>query len=147
MGRVGGPATRKELHVLCRADPVDHLMSMCAHHGTTFRCNGPLGDQISKCMLLLDRYSDSLLVPRLNLTVKCVASIPIEPYLEYMSDRLQRRRVEGAYIRRQTMHKRKRNKENECVWKDEALRNSVEDVLVERYSYFAFCKRCLGTED
>jgi len=144
---VGGPATKKELHIPCRKDPVDHLMSMANHLQKKFLCSTKnLKAETKRLISTWGRFHQSLLQLGPNMTVKCFNPIPIEPYLEYMSNKLQRRKIESAYIHRES-NKQKRNKENECVWKNEVVRNMVEKILVEEDSYFSYCKTCLGSKN
>ena len=80
------------------------------------------------------------------MTIQCFNAIPVEPYLHFMSDKLQRKRTEATYGHRES-NKRVRRKEDECVWKNDKIRNMVEKILIQKYDYFSFCKECLGSEN
>jgi hypothetical protein len=77
-----------ELHVPCR-DPIDHLMSQCNYLMRTFDCtNVNITRQVERCILDPNRYGDSLGLHK-NITLKCFNPIPIEPYLDYMTQFLR----------------------------------------------------------
>ena len=131
-----------ELHIPCR-EPIDHLMSMCSMLNRAFNCKGNMKLEIRKCMLELNRFND-VLARNVKLDLKCFNPIPIDPYIEYMGDRLQGKRKEGLYIHRDT--NRLRNKDKECIWRMPDIERKVRDILVNDYGFFRFCDVCLGTE-
>lgn len=58
---LGGSDIRKELHVPCRKDPVDHLMSMANHGKKTFNCSAiDLKKEVKRCSMTQDRFHNSL---------------------------------------------------------------------------------------
>ena len=133
---------RIELHIPCR-EPINHLMSMCNMFKKTFNCAGNIELEIRKCMILFDRFNDAL-TRNVKLDLKCFNPIPIDPYIQYMGDRLQRKRKENRYIHRDT--NQIRNKDKECIWKMPDIKRKVRDILVNSYEFFHFCDICMGTE-
>ena len=145
---LGGPALKKELHIPCHTDPVNHLLSMCNHNkrdiwceslnGTTTYIENQIKQWINLCKLSLRRFDNSLLDLRPAVTVKCFTAIPVEPYMHYMSDKLQTKQIQSNYIHRDT-GLQVRDKANECLWQHADLRTKIEEVLVRDYDYFSFC--------
>ena len=161
-----------ELHVPCRFDSIDHLMSQCHHQDIVFDCsaaattNTMLQRQVDRCLMGTNRYDDNLQSPlpheiqqqiqqqiqqkqlQNHWTVKCFDPIPIHPYLDYMGKILQRKRIETSYL-----HQFKNNKsrnhidptsnENECIWERQDLQHQVRQLL-KRIDYYRFCHKCLG---
>jgi hypothetical protein len=137
-----------ELHVPCR-DPLDHLMSMCNFYEYPFACNDNWKENlgVGRCYLFEERFSKRLLsLPHIR-SVSCFPAIPVEPYLRYMGQRLQRRRIEAEFVFRPS--NRPRNKAEECIfWKNNTeLANQVREYLVETKDYFQFCDQCIGSEN
>jgi hypothetical protein len=133
-----------ELHVPCR-DPLIHLMSQCNHEQRLFNCTtDDLRHEISKCLIQLSRFSRAL-GKQQNTNLKCFNPIPIEPYLEYMSKRLQRKRIESDYVHRDT--NTPRNKDLECIWKEPHVANQVRDILLQEYDLYGWCEECMGSKD
>mmetsp|Transcript_23048 Transcript_23048/g.46025 ORF Transcript_23048/g.46025 Transcript_23048/m.46025 type:complete len:375 (-) Transcript_23048:133-1257(-) len=142
-----------ELHIPCR-DPIDHLMSMCAFRRLKFRCNVSnveLQNQVDGCIhTFLKRFSmDMALSP--NFTMKCFSSpSKIDSYIEYMGERLQKKRIQGEYFD-VTSNKFTRHKETECIWEkaNEGVRKRVEEMIFYHISgkYFKYCKDCIGSEN
>mmetsp|Transcript_5694 Transcript_5694/g.12408 ORF Transcript_5694/g.12408 Transcript_5694/m.12408 type:complete len:372 (-) Transcript_5694:501-1616(-) len=154
---LGGPALKKELHIPCRADPVDHLLSKCNHgerrilcsrfrRTTTTQTEEMIKQLIKSCGANEGRFNNRLLDLRPAVAVKCFTAIPVEPYMQYMSDKLQTRRIQFNYVHRDT-GPRVRNKANECLWQDPALWAKIKEVLVREVNYFSFCQQCLGSEE
>jgi len=151
-----------ELHVPCR-DPIDHLMSMCAFRNQNFRCNvsnKELQIQVDGCILHnLNRFSIDM-APSPNFTMKCFSSpSKIDSYIEYMGERLQKKRIQGEYFD-VTSNKFTRHKETECIWKkaNEGVRIRLEEIIFNHTStyvgpkqvlskYFKYCKYCIGSEN
>jgi hypothetical protein len=133
-----------ELHVPCR-DPLTHLMSQCNHKEMIFNCTTDnLPVEINKCLLQTNRFSRDL--EKLNNTnIKCFNPIPIEPYLEYMSERLQRKRIENTYVHRDSNGPHK--KEDECIWYLPDIANQVRAIMLERHDLYGWCNTCLGSKD
>jgi hypothetical protein len=71
--------------------------------------------------------------------------VPIEPYLEYMDQFLQRKRIETQYIHRESSYS-PRNKATECIWKNDDVANRVLKIL-QTYDYYGWCQECLGSEN
>jgi len=100
-------------------------------------------------MLTLERFNDEL-ARNMKLDLKCFNPIPIDPYIQYMGDRLQRKRIENRYIHRDTNEVR--NKDMECIWKMPDIERKVRDILVNSHGsqmgngFFHFCDVCMGTE-
>lgn len=144
------PLWPMELHVPCR-DPLDHFMSQCNHKGIEWNCEDDtwnqdsttLWDQIDACLVGMDRFN--FLLTRIDqLQLKCFTPIPIEPYLEYMDQYLQRKRIPMPYIHRSS--NTPRIKATECIWKNTALAERVLKYL-RGYDYYRWCQECLGTEN
>jgi hypothetical protein len=133
-----------ELHVPCR-NPVDHLMSNCNHRKKVFDCNADLSSEINKCLPNNGRFSAKLESSFANIHLKCFDfRKTFHEYIEYMGERLQRKRIQSQYVHRESNPPR--NKTNECVWNSHVY-EAVEAYLVENYDYYRFCNRCIGSED
>jgi hypothetical protein len=133
-----------ELHVPCR-DPLIHLMSQCNHQRSHFNCTtDDLPHEISKCMIGISRFSRAL-EKQQNINLKCFNPIPIDPYLEYMSERLQRKRIVSTYVHRDT--NRPRNKDLECIWNEPDVANQVRDIMLQEYDFYGWCEECMGSKD
>jgi hypothetical protein len=131
-----------ELHLPCR-DPVDHFMSWCNYKGHKFDCNGSIEEQLQKCHVyeVNERFSKKLAS---QMTVKCFDfKKSFNDYIEYMGQFLQERRNPVDYFHRPT--NKKRNKKEECIWKDPKLMDDVSNILKRKYDYFKFCDECLGS--
>ena len=159
-----------ELHVPCR-DPIDHILSQCNHRGRKFNCTsvssavkrqnnatgggggdavvGAIQREVLKCLVDFARFSPKLLrLP--NTTVKCFDPIPADRYVDYMSSRLQRKRVENDYIQRDS--NRSRNKTRECLHPtspqyDASITDLVRRTVIQHNSYYGFCDQCKGTKN
>ena len=137
-----------ELHLPCR-DPIDHLMSQCNYREISFNCeNGSekkLIESIESCLLFPDRFGYNLTKLE-NVHVKCYDfRQQFSTYMDYISGKLQPRRLVSEYVQRET--NRHREKENECIWKDKGLMQRVEKYLVKNVEYYKFCKECLGSDN
>ena len=135
-----------ELHIPCR-DPVDHLMSQCNMQKLQFDCSQPLEHEVSKCELgwNLNRYGDGRAS---KFDVKCYRfEQQFTGYLQYMSHRLQKRRKQVNYTFRAT--NKPRSPAEECIFSPEHadLKGRLEDYLLQRYEYYRFCRRCIGSKD
>ena len=127
-----------EYHIPCR-DPISHLMSQCNYKRRRFDCNAKdLGDEIKSCLGTLRRFRRAAFQ---NQTLKCFNPIPINGYLDYMSLRLQRKRIENDYLHRDT--NRPRKKSRECIWNNTELTSKVQQIMVEEYDYYKFCDECM----
>lgn len=135
-----------ELHVPCR-EPLSHFMSQCNHYNIDFQCNDSKTDaaltaEVKKCLVDPNRFSLALTKVK-NITMKCFNPIPIEPYLEYVGQFLQRKRIETEYVHRDS--NTPRNKNSECIWKNEAFADRVRKILLRTQGYFRWCQSCMGT--
>jgi hypothetical protein len=132
-----------ELHVPCR-DPLEHLMSQCNHMRKTFDCTATnLQKELDKCLVSSVRFHANLRKDA-RLALKCFDPIPIDPYLEYMGQFLERKRIETDYIHRAT--NAPRNKTNECIWEQIDVQKRVMRLL-GRMDYYQFCNECMGSDD
>jgi hypothetical protein len=133
-----------ELHTPFR-EPISHLMSQCGHIQHTFKCmDSNLTEEVNKCIFFQNRFDDALGLHE-NITLKCFNPIPIEPYLNYIGQYLQPRRVLGKYIHRET--NAPRNKSNECIWNSpECVKKQVLDIM-RKIPYYRFCDMCMGTKE
>jgi hypothetical protein len=111
-----------------------------------FNCTGTnLTEEVNACMLLVsDRFNDSLNF-HANVTLKCFNPIPIEPYLNYIGQFLQPRRVRGQYVHAE--YNRPRNKTEECIWNSpEKVKQEIIKIMM-KMPYYRFCDRCIGSKD
>ena len=132
-----------ELHVPCR-DPIEHLMSQCNQKGKAFDCNSSnLQKEVYGCLVGWIRF-DNGLQHDTHLSLKCFDPVPIHPYLDYIGQFLERKRIENDYISRATNPTR--NKTTECIWKRTDLHRPVRHLL-RRLDYYRFCDKCVGSED
>jgi hypothetical protein len=133
-----------ELHVPCR-DPLKHLMSQCNHRSKHFNCTAEnLPHEISNCMLVISRFSRALEKQK-NIDLKCFNPIPMEPYLEYMGERLQRKRIEASFFHRDS--NTPRDKGSECIWNEPDVAKQVRAIMLAEYDYYGWCEECLGSKD
>ena len=134
-----------ELHVPCRS-PVDHLMSTCNHRRRVFDCNNTdLASEIEKCLVFPNRFSANLESSFDNIDLKCFDfRKTFTEYIEYMGERLQRKRIQAQYVPRET--NRPRKKTNECIWGSHFYK-TLEAHLIDNYDYYSFCNRCIMSED
>jgi len=136
-----------ELHVPCR-DPIDHLLSMCNHNHIQFSCEGDkqqLSDQIESCSLHVDYRFDASLLKKPYLSAKCFPAFPVERYVDYMGEKLQRRRLPVDYVHRDT--NKPRDRAVECLRVNETAAAEVRDMMINNYHYFAFCNECMGSSN
>jgi hypothetical protein len=133
-----------ELHVPCR-DPLAHLMSQCNFKHIRFNCStDDLPVEIKNCLVGANRFSRQLKKLH-NTNIKCFNPIPIQPYLEYMSERLQRKRIENAYVHRDT--NQKRNKDDECIWTETDIAEKVRNIMLKKHDLYGWCNECMGSKD
>lgn len=130
-----------ELHLPCR-DPVDHLMSICNHRGRTFDCNVQLDAAVDHCLSFMERFNSSLAT---SMNLKCFDYKANEEYIQYMSERLQPRKIPANFVKRETNHRRK--KEAECIWKNPLLEKKLRRYMVDKIDYFSFCDQCMATKN
>jgi hypothetical protein len=134
-----------ELHVPCR-DPLAHLMSQCNYRHIRFNCStDDLPLEINNCLVEPGRRFSRDLEKLNNTNMKCFNPIPIEPYLEYMSGRLQRKRIENTYVHRDTNKKRKKN--DECIWKKRDVKKKVQEIMLKEHDVYGWCNECMGSKD
>jgi hypothetical protein len=57
------------------------------------------------------------------MALKCFDPMPPEPYLAYMSTKLERKRIESNYIYRDTNHINDQGMK--CAWNDATIANRV----------------------
>jgi hypothetical protein len=121
-----------ELHVPCR-DPLSHLMSQCNFREIRFNCTtDDLPYEIESCIVADKRFSRDLEKEK-NINLKCFNPIPVEPYLEYMSERLQRKRIDSSvYVHRDTNMPRN-NKYLECIWNEPDVATQVRGIMLQNY--------------
>ena len=132
-----------ELHVPCR-DPLDHLMSQCNFRRKEFDCQtNDLAAEVESCIVKMNRYKTDL--ERQGFRVRCFDFRQTNHYIEWIGERLQKKRVETDYVFRST--NRHRNKTNECIWKDPDLMQQIESLMLDKYEYYNFCGRCVGSEN
>jgi len=141
------PDHTMELHVPCR-DPIDHLLSQCNQRRREFNCDTNIRNSVEHCLLraaVSDRFSKKLKTME-GITLKCFNPVPIDDYIQYMSTRLQRKRIPPEpYVHVAT--NQDRNKSKECLWKSPALQEEVRTFLIENVEYYNFCDSCIGSKD
>jgi len=97
-------------------------------------------------MVSMERYSHVQLTEGIaNIPRKCFNPIPVEPYVEYMSQFLQPRRLRVLYFHPLT--NRPRNKDTECLQTDLETQAYVREYLKTFEPYYEFCDRCMGSEN
>eukprot|EP00594_Rhizosolenia_setigera_P010635 CAMPEP_0178953752 /NCGR_PEP_ID=MMETSP0789-20121207/8594_1 /TAXON_ID=3005 /ORGANISM="Rhizosolenia setigera, Strain CCMP 1694" /LENGTH=248 /DNA_ID=CAMNT_0020635047 /DNA_START=233 /DNA_END=979 /DNA_ORIENTATION=+ len=134
-----------ELHVPCR-DPLSHLMSMCNYKKHIFDCDAAdFKEEINHCLVAMSRFDKVAFEQNPDIELKCFEATPIEPYIEYMSHRLQSKKTVYPYFKRDT--NKPRDKEKECIWQNEEVQNQVITHLRDMESYFAWCEDCLGSKN
>ena len=132
-----------ELHVPCR-EPLEHLMSQCNYIHQKFDCEATdLVKEVRKCFVHSERFHAKLTEVK-NLTMKCFNAAPVEPYLEYMDQLLQKKRIPRKYIHRTTNDHR--NREKECIWKNQTLADNVLEILLS-HDYYRWCNQCIGSDN
>mmetsp|Transcript_38366 Transcript_38366/g.93171 ORF Transcript_38366/g.93171 Transcript_38366/m.93171 type:complete len:192 (+) Transcript_38366:1880-2455(+) len=138
-----------EMHVPCRA-PIQHLLSQCNMLRIKFNCSSrdPMSveEQIRRCLVQPFRFSVNILKYQ-NITVKCFDPVPPHHYINYTSQRLQRKCIENSHIQRDT--NKPRNKLAECLLLEEnkELHNLVYDMMVTAFPYYRFCDACMKSEE
>jgi len=141
------PDHTMELHVPCR-DPIDHLLSQCNERHREFYCGTNIRNSVEHCLLsasVSDRFSNNLKTMK-GITLKCFNPVPVEDYIQYMSTRLQRKRIPPEpYVHVAT--NRDREKRQECIWKSPALQDELRTFLIENVEYYNFCHSCIGSKD
>ena len=135
-----------ELHVPCR-EPIEHFMSQCNFRNIKFDCQTMnLTKAIEECLVFLNRY-DNKLLNLSNIDVKCFNNdVTFTKYIEYMQPpRMQHRKIPVKNPKPYSTNKL-RNKDNECIWKNETVQTQVIAYLRENYDYYSFCEKCLGSQ-
>ena len=133
-----------ELHVPCR-DPIDHLMSQCNHAGRRFNCSSiDLLEETKSCLVAMDRFNNTLLTVE-NMSVKCYAyELQFTDYMNYITPKLQVKRIQSDYVHRDS--NLPRNRAKECIWEDTQTMEKVKEFLTT-IDYYSFCDACLGSSD
>jgi hypothetical protein len=132
-----------EIHVPCR-DPIDHLLSQCNYRKRQFDCSAKnLTAEIRLCEVYLGRFRNELLTYS-NTSIKCFDPIPIDGYIDYMSSKLQRKRVENQYVHRETNSPRQ--KSSECLRTQPDVASKVRELLLTTYDYYRFCDTCMSSD-
>jgi len=142
-----------EMHVPCR-DPIAHLMSVVNHEKRVFNCNAPnLRAELRPFVLYVKgRFDYDILSSKSNFALKCFDYSKYEEYVTFMGQFLTpfvattaEEEKTAEYIFRPT--NKPRSRENECIWKNEALMGEVKNYLIENFDYYNYCHRCIGTQD
>ena len=135
-----------EFHVPCR-DPIDHLISQCHHFEKTFDCTNPnIRQEVQKCVIEMNRFSVELVQKHQFTVLRCYDAVPPLAYVQYMSERLQRKRLESDRVDQPT--NLPRNPSEECLNDmDDTYREKVVRVLRQDYQYYQFCHLCMGSSD
>lgn len=132
-----------ELHVPCR-EPLEHLMSQCNFRQVYFDCNASsVYREVKRCLVSPSRFSVQLTkIP--NVTMKCFDPIPVERYLAYMNNFLESKRIVTEYVSFPSRFSRK--KDEECIWKNPEIANTVLNVLLD-LEYYNWCQNCMASRD
>jgi len=131
-----------ELHVPCR-DPIGHLLSQCNHQELTFNCDADnMNDEVEKCLMSPNRFSMQL-VRQFN--VKCYDyDEQFTGYMEYITSKLDTKRIQSEYISR--INNRVRERVNECIWERAKIKHKVLEILLN-HDYYRFCDKCLKSSN
>ena len=134
-----------ELHVPCRG-PIEHLMSQCNYKFIEFDCQTKnLSNSVDECLVDMDRFNRKLLNLS-NIDVKCFSNeFTFTKYIEYLQPpRMQLRRI-PVEDPKPFLTNEPRNKEKECIWKNDTLQAQVISYLQEKHDYYRFCDECIGS--
>jgi len=134
-----------ELHVPCRS-PLEHLMSQCNFQSIEFDCNKTGADMIrhvQDCLVFIKDRFDKQLVRMFP--VKCFDVGRMNEYMEWIGEKLERKKIEGEYTFRAS--NKPRNASQECIWKHIKVQEIIKSYLIESYDYYAFCNECIGSDD
>jgi len=129
-----------ELHLPCR-DPVEHLLSLCNQQHKMFDCHQPIEQEILKCLKFTERFDMGLQA----WSLKCFNFANMTGYLEYMAQRLQKKRIQAKYVYRSSNQPRPKK---ECLKENDDLRKKVEQYLLREdvaNGYYHFCSKCLNS--
>jgi hypothetical protein len=130
------PLRREPLPKKKRSDPIQTRNPSDVHNLT-------LEEQIEGCMVGIHRFDHRL--HQVTNNIKCFDYSKQSQYIQYMDQRLQRRRVTGDYVYRAS--DRTREKEPECLLKaSPQLQDRVRTILLEKYDYYQFCDQCTGSD-
>jgi len=139
-----------ELHLPCR-DPIDHMLSQCNEIHKDIPCDLPdeeLFPFLAKCVRSVQTQArfQNVVLEDFPDGVKCYDyHKQFTTYIDYMSERLQpRRMVSEPYIQR---HTNKPRTPDECLLKDPEMMEKIRTWLLENYDYYSFCDSCLGSEN
>lgn len=133
-----------ELHVPCR-DPIDHLMSQCNNSGRQFNCSSiDLLAETKSCLSAMNRFNNTLLTVE-NMSVKCYAyELQFTDYMNYITPKLQLKRIQSDYAHRDS--NLPRNRAKECIWEETQTMEKVKELLTTM-DYYSFCDACIGSSD
>jgi hypothetical protein len=132
-----------ELHIPCR-DPISHLMSMCNYQHKKFNCTNDLEIEIRECLLEMNRFSIKLTTDYENINAKCFQAQQISEYIDFISRKLQPKRVPAQYIFWAT--NAPRSEDNECIWKNNTALSFVRKYM-GAMEYYKYCASCLGSNN
>jgi len=130
-----------ELHIPCRSDPIQHLLSQCNHKNRNFECidhnYNNITQQIKNCLWsgskhdrrtiiterpskVASRFHPKLLSNNPQIEIRCFNPFPIESYVQYMGHFLRKRKivVPKSLIQKWSTNK-ERNKSQECLLSDD----------------------------
>lgn len=145
-----GRKWRLELHVPCR-DPLEHLLSMCHYRGHEFDCRGgDLEKEIESCIMAMDRFSLKLQSSGAKIQLKCFDSDDVDLYVEYMSQRLETRRIPADFVHRGSNGKAgprdDESKRHEWIGWYPHIADEVRNLLLDKYDYYQWCDDCLMSD-
>jgi len=135
-----------EIHIPCR-DMVEHVLSQCNFLDRTFHCYENitrLHEQVDACLIQMYRFPAAHpIIP--NVTFKCFNPIPVQAYVEYMGQFLQKRKRPVPYHHFEM--NRPRNKSIECLQTNALAQARVRKYLLQTQPYYRYCEACIGSED
>jgi len=100
--------------------------------------------ETKSCFVGMDRFNNTLLTVE-NMSVKCYAyELQFTDYMNYITPKLQVKRIQSDYVHRDS--NLPRNRAKECIWEDTQTMEKVKEFLTT-IDYYSFCDACLGSSD
>ncbi len=126
-----------ELHLPCR-DPIEHLMSQMNYRNKKMNCTSFQIEEVHKHFVSLDSRFSSKNIPK-NMTLKCIHfDDQFGPYIESLG--LTPKRYQQPLHVHHT--NKDRNRENECIWRHDRLREKLRLYMIQNIDYYKFCDEC-----
>ena len=126
-----------ELHLPCR-DPIEHLMSQMNYRNKKMNCTSFQIEEVHKHFVFLDYRFSSKNIPK-NMTLKCIHfDDQFGPYIESLG--LTPKRYQQPLHVHHT--NKDRNREKECIWRHDRLREKLRLYMIQNIDYYKFCDEC-----